>query len=280
MNEMTAARKAAETSFAVHLQAAGRPRGVFAAKKGDTEGELLIYEVIGEDFWTGKGVTAPDIAEKLAALKGVTRLDIYINSPGGDLFTGKTVYNELKRFPAAEKIVHVDGIAASAASLIAMAGTRIITESGGTWLIHEVANWGCPGRGTAADHRKIAAEVETETTAILGIYEGRTKCPSDKLAALMREDRIITAAEAKSYGLTDEISAVEQKRVDEAHARAAQAKAQERPKTPAEILATARADYAHLQSRFPAASRGMKSPGEPGAGNDTKPGNRQQENQK
>jgi ATP-dependent protease ClpP protease subunit len=273
---MPEARKAAESSFSDRLQASGRSRGVFAAKKGDSEGELLIYEVIGEDFWTGKGVTAPDIAEKLAALKGVERLDIYINSPGGDLFTGKTVYNELKRFPAAEKVVHVDGIAASAASLIAMAGTRIVTESGGTWLIHEVANWGCPGRGTAADHRKIAAEVETETTAIVGIYEGRTRCPGEKLAALMREDRIITAAEAKSYGLTDEISAVEQKRADEAHARAAQTKAQERTKTPAEHLATARADYAHIQNRFPAASRGMKSPGEPGAGNTAKPGNRQE----
>jgi ATP-dependent Clp protease protease subunit len=271
--EMTAARKQAEDAYSARLQASGRARGVFAAKKGDTEGELLIYDVIGEDFWTGQGVTAPDISEKLAALTGVSTLHIYINSPGGDLFTGKTVYNEIKRFPG-EKIVHVDGIAASAASLIAMAGTKIITESGGTWLVHEVANWGCPGRGTAADHRKIAGEVETETTAILGIYEERTKCPAEKLAALMVEDRIITAAEAKGYGLTDEISAVEQKRADEKAAAARQPPP--RARTPAELVAQARAEAADLRTRFPAASRGQQ-PGEPGQ-NASKPGDRQEQN--
>ena len=214
--EMTGARKRAEEAFASRLAASGAARGLDAKQSG-TEGELRIYEVIGEDFWTGAGVTAPDVAAKLDGLKGVNRLHVYINSPGGDLFTGKTIFNQIARFPAAEKIVHVEGIAASAASLIAMAGTKIITEEGGTWLVHEVAMWAVAGgRGTAADHRKTADEIEVETKAILGIYEKRTKRPAESLAALMREDRIISAAEAKSFGLTDEISEVEQGRVDKA----------------------------------------------------------------
>jgi ATP-dependent Clp protease protease subunit len=270
--EMPAARKQAEASFSSRLEATGRARGVFAAKKSATEGELLIYDVIGEDFWTGAGVTAPDVAAKLEELKGVSRLNIYINSPGGDLFTGKTVFNQLARFQA-EKVVHVDGIAASAASLIAMAGDRIVTEEGGTWLIHEVAMWGTRGRGTAADHEKAAAELRVETQSILGIYEKRTKTPSANLAALMVEDRIIGAAEAKGFGLTDEISEVEEQR-----AAAKAAAPVPRARTAEELFAQACADYAEIQRRFPAASRGPQSPGEPGPRNTQKPGNRQEQN--
>lgn len=259
-HEMPKARREAEASFSARLQSVGAARGLTAAKKSDAEGELRIYDVIGEDFWTGAGVTAPDIAAKLDALKGVSTLHIYINSPGGDLFTGKTVFNQIARFPA-DKIVHVDGIAASAASLIAMAGDKIITEEGGTWLVHEVAQWVVTsGRGTAEDHRKTANEIETETRAILGIYEKRTRVPADRLAALMREDRIIGAAEAKTYGLTDEISEVEQQRLDNQQAHAARASAPASPRSTADL---ARAQARNLRERFGGASP-ARNPGGPG----------------
>jgi ATP-dependent Clp protease protease subunit len=258
-SDMPQARKHSEEKFSERLAAGGHVRGVRAAKKNEAEGEIRIYDVIGVDFWTGEGVTAPDVAEQLATLKGVSRLNIYINSPGGDLFTGKTVYNQIARCPA-HKVVHIDGIAASAASLIAMAGDEIITEPGGTWLVHEVAMGGVSdGRGTAEDHIKTAGELKTETDAILAIYEQRTKCPAHRLSALMREDRIISAAEAKSFGLTDVISEAEQRRAD---THAAQAAAARSALSSSDVAHLARIKRRELANKFAGAGPGTS--GQPG----------------
>jgi ATP-dependent Clp protease protease subunit len=105
---------------AVRLQAIGRDAG-FTRKK-DTRGELYIYEGIGDSFWGG-GVTDKQVLDALAKLKGVAQLDIYINSEGGDVFEARrstTPSSDSTR----EKTVHIDGLAASAASFIAMAATR------------------------------------------------------------------------------------------------------------------------------------------------------------
>jgi ATP-dependent protease ClpP protease subunit len=90
---------------AARLKAArGRERGIFAAKK-DTRGELFIYEQIGESFWGG-GVSAKSVIDQLEKLKGVSQLDIRINSEGGDVFDGKAIYNALRRFAANKNGVH------------------------------------------------------------------------------------------------------------------------------------------------------------------------------
>lgn len=189
--------------------------GVWANKK-DTKGELYIYESIGLDWWTGGGITGKSVVAELKKLEGVKTLDIFINSPGGDVFEGKTIYNTIKRFDA-EKIVHVDGIAASAASFIAMAGDKIITAENATWMIHEA--WG-GASGNAEDLRTIAGLLDIENAAIAGIYAARTgqpassfwmrpapsaTDPSPAATGIMASDTWMSAAEALTAKLTDEI---------------------------------------------------------------------------
>jgi ATP-dependent protease ClpP protease subunit len=158
---------------AARLKAArGRERGIFAAKK-DTRGELFIYEQIGESFWGG-GVSAKSVIDQLEKLKGVSQLDIRINSEGGDVFDGKAIYNALRRF-AANKTVYIDGLAASAATFIAMAGDRIVTAENATWMIHEASGLAMGNAGTLRD---LADVLDGENAAIAGIYAARTGQPA------------------------------------------------------------------------------------------------------
>ncbi len=198
----------------VQARRPGAERGVFAKKK-DSGGELYIYEMIGASFWGG-GLTEKDVADQLDKLKGVKTLDIYINSEGGDVFAGKAIYNSLKRFDAA-KTVHIDGLAASAASFIAMAGDKIITAENATWMIHEA--WG-GAMGSAGDMRALADVLDGENKAIAGIYAARTgqpaasfwmrpppsaAAPNPEATGLMAAETWMSADQALAMKLTDEI---------------------------------------------------------------------------
>ena len=90
--------------------------------------EMLLYGQIGFDWWGGEGTTAAEFHDKLAAIKA-PRINLRINSPGGDVFDGLAIYNQLKRHNA-EVVVDVDGYAASAASLVAMAGDSVYMGRG------------------------------------------------------------------------------------------------------------------------------------------------------
>ena len=80
------------------------------------KGELTLYGEISDTSWWGDEVTPADFQRDLKALGDIEELNLYVNSPGGDVFAGFTIYNQLKRH-SARKIVHVDGLAASAASV-------------------------------------------------------------------------------------------------------------------------------------------------------------------
>ena len=187
-------------------------RGVFAKAKGDTAGELYLYETIGSSFWGG-GVTAKDVVAQLDKLKGAKALDIHINSEGGDVFEGKAIFNSLRRFDAV-RTVYIDGLAASAASFIAMAASpgKLITAENATWMIHEA--WGGV-MGSASDMRAIADELDRENLAIAGIYAARTGQPVESFWAraeaggpasgLMASDKWMNAEEALAMKLTDSI---------------------------------------------------------------------------
>jgi ATP-dependent Clp protease protease subunit len=184
-----------------HRQTA-KPGTLFAFTENATKGELYIYEVIGEDWWTGGGVTAKKVVEALDAMKGVKTLDVYINSEGGDVFEAKAIFENLKRF-GAEKTVHVDGIAASAATFIAMAGDTIITAPAATWMVHEA--WSV-ALGRAEDMRAMADVLDMENRAIAETYATRTGQPVDEMLALMAAETWMNAREARDRGFTDEIA--------------------------------------------------------------------------
>lgn len=180
-------------------------------------GELYIYDFIGASFWGG-GISHKMVQDALDGMRGVDGLHVYINSEGGDVFEGKGIYNSIVRFAAKDKTVHVDGIAASAASVIAMAGKKIITAENATWMMHQA--WG-GGMGYAADMRKLADILDMENEAIVGIYVARTGNTPDQVRAWMDEDTWFNAQTAKDRKFTDEIEPNNTAGEDAANAKAA-----------------------------------------------------------
>jgi len=163
--------------------------------------EILIYEQIGYSWWDDSGVESKDFVEKLAALGDVDEITVRINSPGGDVFEGVAIYNALKTHNA--KInVQIDSLAASIASVIAMAGDTITISDSAMIMIHNASGF-CMGE--AADMRKMADVLDKIRDAqLLGAYARTGKTP-EELTSMMDAETWFTAKEAVDAGFADSI---------------------------------------------------------------------------
>ncbi len=164
------------------------------------EAELLIYGPIGEYFW-GDGVSAAGVVARLAELSSSV-VNVRINSDGGVVTDGLAIYNALVSFHGTVNVT-IDGVAASIASLIAMAGKtrRVYTSS--LMMIHgpQTASW-----GFADDLRETADTLDTFAKAMKTSYVARAKRPTEIAGYLVdRRDHWFTAMEMISAGLADEI---------------------------------------------------------------------------
>lgn len=163
--------------------------------------ELYIYgDIEAVQFW-GDELTPQVIQQQLDGCSGP--LDVYINSGGGDVFAGQTIYNMLKRYNGAVT-VHIDGLAASIASVIAMAGDRIVMPENALLMIHNA--WAISA-GNAGEHRRMADELERVDVLIRDVYAARSKQEPQAIADYMAAETWFTAAEALEVGLVDEIEA-------------------------------------------------------------------------
>lgn len=167
----------------------------------DDDRTIQIYKFIGEDFWD-VGITARSIAQKLKDL-GEGDVTVSINSPGGDFFEGAAIYNLLVEHKG-KVTIKIAGLAASAASLITMAGDSIMISEIGFLMIHNT--WGYIA-GNRNELRKAADTFETFDSALAGIYAKRTGLDSEEIAALMDKDTWINASDAVEKGFADEITA-------------------------------------------------------------------------
>lgn len=169
--------------------------------------ELHLYGVIGSS-WFEEGITAASVKEKLDSFAGATRLNIFINSPGGSVFEADAIYSQLERWKG-EKVAYIDGLAASAASYIALAADRVVTAKHGKWLIHH-AHTVVVDVFTAASLRtfadRTAAELDKYSASIAELYVAKTGKKSADVLAQMDKDELMTAAEALDFGLTDSIA--------------------------------------------------------------------------
>lgn len=168
--------------------------------KGKSEAEIILYGDVG-DSWFG-GVTAKQFADDLKALGKVDTINLRINSAGGDVFDGLTIYRRLVDHPA-KIISHIDGVAASIASVIAMAGNEIRISESGFLMIHDA--WGI-AIGSSADMRTMADLLETTTGSIRDVYVARTGNDDDKVKNWMSEETWFTAAEAVEFGFAETIA--------------------------------------------------------------------------
>lgn len=167
--------------------------------RGNREAEVLIYEDVGG--WFG-GVTAKDFYADLRALGALDTLNIRINSMGGEVFEGLAIYRHLAEH-SARKVVHVDGVAASIASIIAMAGQEIRVAEAGRVMIHDAAGMAW---GTAAQVREIADRLDSITGSLTDIYVARTGQPRDKVREWMQAETWFTAADAVANGFATAVA--------------------------------------------------------------------------
>jgi ATP-dependent Clp protease, protease subunit len=165
------------------------------ASEADNPNTISIYEVIGEDWWTGGGVTAKRVAAALRSI-GQNDVTVNINSPGGDMFEGLAIYNLLAEHPAAVR-VRVMGWAASAASIIAMAGDTIEMGVGSFMMIHNC--WGMVV-GNQSDMRDAAETFAQFDAGLTDVYEARTGVDRDEIAALMQAETFMSANDAVERG--------------------------------------------------------------------------------
>lgn len=178
-------------------------KGIFSAVKNSAnELEVMLYDEIGYDFWTGGGITAKDVADQLKAAGTVSRIALRINSPGGDVFEGSAIYSQLSK-SGIPVDVYIDGLAASAASFIAMVGRTVSMGDNAMMMIHNP--WSIE-MGDANDMRKCADTLDKVRDSMLPAYMRRYNGTEDEFKTLLDAETWLTAADCKACGLADEIT--------------------------------------------------------------------------
>lgn len=168
--------------------------------KVSSEGSSNLYldGDIANETWWGDEVTPEAFRTELRQMKG--DLTVHINSPGGDVFAGVTIYNALKDYHKGKVTVKVDGLAASIASVVAMAGDEIIMSPGSMMMIHNP--WSI-GAGSSDELRKAADTLDRIKESILPIYTDRTGLSEDEIQDLMDAETWMSAEKAVELGFAD-----------------------------------------------------------------------------
>lgn len=165
------------------------------AEESETAELWLFDEIDGTGWW---GVSAKDVQTALNSITA-SAITLHLNSPGGDVFEAHAIYNAIKAHPA-NVTVQVEGIAASAASYVAMAGDTVLVASNATFMIHDAITF---TYGNEADHTKASGVLGQQSDIIARIYAERSGGEADDFRAAMREETYYDAASAIEAGLAD-----------------------------------------------------------------------------
>jgi ATP-dependent protease ClpP protease subunit len=168
--------------------------------------ELFVFDSIGKSFWDDSTVTAKQFVADLAALpESVQTIRVRVNSPGGDVFDAVAIANAL-RAERTEKgrtvEMSIEGLAASAATIITMAGDPIRIVKNGLVMVHNPHGF---VYGTAEDMRKIAGLLDKVRDTIVATYQWHSSLDAETLVALMDETTWMTAEEAIEKGFASEL---------------------------------------------------------------------------
>lgn len=188
------------------------------ARASDTDpeiAELVIFDVIGSDLW-GEGVDAKSVVNWLAEQSDDAEIHVRINSPGGAAFEGTAIYNVLARDPR-RVVVHVEGLAASAASLVVMAGDEISMAQNALMMIHGASGLTI---GTAVDHEDTAKVLHKIDDTLAKTYAARTGADLSDVVAWMDAETWMDADEARERGFADAVT--EAKKAEASWGRRAQ----------------------------------------------------------
>ncbi|MGG3808563.1 head maturation protease, ClpP-related [Geobacillus thermodenitrificans] len=163
-----------------------------------SEADMYLYGSIGSGWFAD--ISSKDVKAKLDSITAKT-INIHINSPGGDVFESIAIHNLLKNHKASIN-VYIDGLAASGASVIAMAGDKIIMPKNTMMMIHRAWTF---AYGNATELRKIANDLEKIDTAVTESYTSRFVGERSELERLLDEETWLTATECKTLGFCDEV---------------------------------------------------------------------------
>ena len=167
----------------------------------DNRNIVILSGTIAENYWWDDDyINAEMVREATNHLEG--DIVIRLNSAGGDVFQGIEIYNYLKSLPN-RIIVEVTALAASAASIVAMAADELIMMTGSQMMIHEASTF-C--FGNKSDVEKVLNALESIDSSLLSIYAERTGISCDVLTNWMKEEKFFTAEEAVQEGMADKLS--------------------------------------------------------------------------
>ena len=163
--------------------------------KEDDNAEILIYDVIGWPY--------NDAADLVRSLSGMQaeKITVRINSPGGDVFDGIAIYNALRDHPA-QITTKIESLAASMASVIALAGDEVQAQKNAMYMIHDP--WAIVG-GNQYDLRETADILQKISVNMIDIYSERSDIGKRELKTLMKAETWFTAKEAHDRGLIDTV---------------------------------------------------------------------------
>jgi ATP-dependent Clp protease protease subunit len=169
-----------------------------ANSAGETS-TIQIFDQIGEDWYGGSGLSAKQFSDVLNEI-GNGPLLIEINSPGGNVWDGLSIYNQLRgrKAPVTTRVV---GIAASIASIIALAGDRVEMADAALMMIHDPSGMAA---GTSEDMRKMADALDQHAEVLVGVYAKKTGKSPESIRAAMKAETWFTTAEALAFGLVDQ----------------------------------------------------------------------------
>ena len=145
--------------------------------------ELFLYGDISETSWWGDEVTPKQFADDLAALGDVTEITVYINSGGGDVFAAQAIGNQLAR-NAATVTAHIDGLCASAATIVACHADKVVAAADSTYMVHPVSMGLC-GYLTADEMRNYLKALDATRESIVSLYAKKTGHDADECAKWM-----------------------------------------------------------------------------------------------
>lgn len=169
----------------------------------NNEGELMLYGEISSESWWGDEVTPKQFKADLDTLGDIHTLNVYINSPGGDVFAGQAIHTMLKRHKAHVN-VYIDGLAASIASVIAMAGDTVYMGKNTMMMIH---NPWTGAYGNEHDFRKLAEDLNKIRESLIEAYLSKAKdMDRDKLIEMLDAETWLTAQECIDYGFASELT--------------------------------------------------------------------------
>ncbi|MEL6707619.1 MAG: head maturation protease, ClpP-related [Pseudomonadota bacterium] len=172
--------------------------GLHALDIGDNV--ITMFDVIGEDYWTGGGITAQKVSSQLRAI-GDRPVEVHLNSPGGDMFEGIAIYNVLREHPQ-EVHVKIMGIAASAASVLAMAGDRVEIGAASFIMIH---NCWVMAVGNRHDMQEVVSYLEPFDQAMAELYAQRTGLELSQVRDWMDAETYMSGSTAVERGFADDI---------------------------------------------------------------------------